>query len=297
MLCIVMSSHFLTMRKYKYLNKEKVHKSEVAYGLRGIAEKYVFQRSSTDICYFVCDTIEEFYAHYSKKNPSSRTYFEVINDNFSMQKFKIDVDGKIGVDEMKYLLRIMRRLFRHLTKIKPEVLVYDISTSHHIVVANLCFTAACCEIIAGIIREKILKRYPIVASLIDTSVYKKVQMFRIEGSTKYAQRRWKYLTGTKNLSALEIFKKGIISYVEDCYYIDEDKVIDIALDIGVYEHAVKKDSRHIKCVIPREFVVREVKGNLTILDRITPSYCNCCDRVHNKDGAYLVGKKFYCRRY
>ena len=97
------------MRRYKYLNNDDACKRDVAYRSKGIATKYVFQRSSLDICYFVCDTIDEFYAHYSAKSPSSRTYFEVINEEFTPQKFKLDIDGRIASDEMEYLLKVVRR--------------------------------------------------------------------------------------------------------------------------------------------------------------------------------------------
>lgn len=288
------------MRRYKYLNNEDAPKRDVAYNVKGISTKYVFQRLSLDICYLVYDTVDEFYAHYSTKNPCSRMYFEVINDEFTAQKFKLDIDGLVGTIEMEYVLKVMRRIFRKLTKAyKPEILVYDIHTSHHIVVTNLSFTAASCEMLANAIRDKVSKRYPDVASLIDIMVYKKLQMFRVEGSTKYAQRRWKYMTGTKELSSLETFKKGIISYVDECYHVDEEKVIDVMLDIGAYrpmEYESNKKKNNNGKSIPREFIVRKTIGNLIVLDRIAPSFCDICKRVHDSDGAYIVGQRFFCRR-
>jgi hypothetical protein len=157
-----------TMRKYKYLNNDNAPLRDVAYNVKDIANKYVFQRSSLDICYFVCDTIDEFYNYYSKKRPCSRMYFEVINDGFSKQKFKLDIDGRIGPEEMNYVLKTVRRIFRKLTTHKPEILVYDISTSYHVVVANLCFSATSCDMLANAIYEKVSKKYPLEASLIDT---------------------------------------------------------------------------------------------------------------------------------
>jgi len=289
-----------TMRKYKYLNNDDAPKQDVAYNVKGIASKYVFQRSSLDIYYLVCDTVDEFFAHYSAKRPCSRMHNEVINDEHSPQKFKLDVDGRIGTDEMEYVLKTVRRIFRKLTKMcKPEILVYDISTSHHIVVANFSFSANSCEMLANAISEKVSKRYPVVASLIDIAVYKKVQMFRVEGSTKYAQRRWKYVTGCKELSSLEVFKKGIISYVDDCYHVDHDRVVDVMLDIGIYrptEHESDKKGSCNKNIIPKEFIVRKTIGNLIVLDRISPSFCDVCKRTHDNENAYIVGRRFFCRR-
>ncbi|KFH61800.1 hypothetical protein MVEG_12383 [Podila verticillata NRRL 6337] len=170
-----------TMRRYKYLNNDSAPQRDVAYNSKGIANKYVFQRSSLDICYFVCDTVDEFYDHYSKKTPCSRMYFEVINDEFSTQKFKLDIDGRVGNEEMEYILKVMRRIFRKLTTRKPEILVYDISTSYHVVVANLSFSATSCEMLANAIYEKVSKKYPLEASLIDTVVYKRCRCFVLKG--------------------------------------------------------------------------------------------------------------------
>lgn len=288
------------MRRYKYLNNEDAPKRDVAYNTKGIATKYVFQRSSLDIYYLVCDTVDEFYTHYSTKKPCSRMYFEVINDEFTTQKFKLDIDGLIGTVEMEYVLKVMRRVFRKLTKVhKPEILVYDISTSHHVVVSNLSFTAASCEMLANAIQDKVSKKHPDVALLIDNAVYKKLQMFRVEGSTKYAQRRWKYITGCKEVSSLETFKKGIISYVDECHHVDEERVIDVMLDIGTYypmEYESNRKKNSNGRTIPREFTVRKTIGNLIVLERIASSFCNICKRVHDSDGAYIVGQRFFCRR-
>lgn len=286
-----------TMRKYKYLNNNNAHKRDVAYEAENIRTKYVFQQSSLDIRYLVCDTVDEFYAYYSRKGPCSRVFNEVINDSFSPQKFKLDIDGRIGDNEMQYLLKTIRKMLRRLTKARPEMLVYDISTSHHVVVDGLCFSSGSCEMLANAVSEKMSRKYPMISSLIDTCVYKKVQMFRIEGSTKYGQRRWKRLDGGE-LSTLEIFKKGIISYVDDCLYIDSDDVVDVMLDIGVYrptEHVHRKDNVNTPS-IPKEFVVRKKMDGLVILDRIAPSFCDICRRVHESENAYMVGRIFFCRR-
>jgi hypothetical protein len=225
-------------------------------------------------------------------------HFEVINDEFSLQKFKLDVDGRIADNEMEYLTKVVKRIFRKLKTPKADIIVYDISTSHHIVVTNLSFSAASCEMLANAVYEKIYKKYPTIASLIDTTVYKKLQMFRVEGSTKYAQRRWKYIANTKELSSLDVFKKGIISYVDECYYVDGDRVVDLMLELGIYYLTDRKEKKEYTngTIIPKEFVVRKIIGNLIVLDRVVSSFCNICKRVHDRDGAYIVGRKFFCRR-
>lgn len=287
-----------SMRKYKYLTNEDAHPRDVAYKAKDIASKYIFQQSSLDIFYLVCDTVEEFYKHYSRKEPHSRMYNEVIKGT---QKFKLDIDGRIDANTMKYVLKTIRKLFRKLTKkCKPEIFVYDISTSHHIIVTNICFqSASSCEMLANAIFEKVSKKFPIAASLIDVGVYKRIQMFRIEGSTKYKQRRWKYLEDEKTLSPLEVFKKGIVTFVDDCYLIDADKVVDVMLEMDVYKpnDNWKMDMpKSFEKRIPTGFIVRKVKGSLTILDRIASSYCSVCNTVHDRENAYMVGGKFFCFR-
>jgi hypothetical protein len=178
-------------------------------------------------------------------------------------------------------------------------MVYDISTSYHIIVTNICFlTSSCCEMIANAISDKIMRKYPMVSSLIDTGVYKHVQMFRIEASTKYKQSRWKYISGMDDISPLDMFKKGIITHTDDCHLIDTDVVVDVMTDIGIYthhEHSYQRASASKP--IPKEFTVRKIIGNMVILDRIRPSFCDTCVRVHDHENAYMIGGKLYCRRF
>lgn len=287
-----------SMRKYKYLNNDNAHPRDVAYKAKDVVGKYIFQRSSLDIFYLVCDTVEEFYRHYSRKEPHSRMYNEVINGT---QKFKLDIDGRIDTNAMEYVLRTIRKLFRKLTKkCKPEILVYNISTSHHIIVANICFPSAmCCEMLATAISEKVSKKFPTAASLMDIGVYKQIQMFRVEGSTKYKQRRWKYLEDTTELSSLETFKKGIVTFVDDCYFIDAERVIDTMLDMGIYKPDTSRERKMVKESekrIPKEFTIRKTLKNLTVLDRIASSLCPICKRVHDRENAYMVGGKLFCFR-
>jgi len=266
---------------------------------KDVHDKYVFQKSSVDIFYLVCDSVEEFYKYYSDKKPQSRTYNEVVNNKFGPRKFILDIDGRITDGEMEYVIRSIKRILYKLTKHKPNILVYDISTSHHIVVGNMCFDASGCGMLANIISERISKRYPKVSDLIDLGVYKEIQMFRIEGSTKYTQRRWKYLFGSKELSSLDNFKQGLLSYTDNCYYIDSDRVVDLALELDVYQLGDiqnKLDTKKKIVSIPDGFAIRKTMDNLIILDRICPSYCKICRRVHDSDGAYIAYGKFYCRR-
>jgi hypothetical protein len=96
---------------------------------------------------------------------------------------------------------------------------------------------------------------------------------------------------------LEDFKKGIISYVDDCHPIDHERVVDVMLDIGTYYHGeYNHENKKGNKIIPKEFMIRKRMGNLVVLDRIYPSYCDVCKRVHESENAYVVGKYFYCRR-
>lgn len=246
----------------------------------------------------VCDTVEEFYKYYSAMKPCSRMFNEVINCEWHAQKFKLDIDGRINNIELQYVIKVIRRIFRKLTKVcKPDILVYDISTSYHIIVTNICFsTSSCCEMIANAISDMVERKYPIVSSLIDVGVYKKVQMFRVEASTKYGQTRWKYVSGMGDLSPLDMFKKGIITYTDECHTLDADIVVDVIVDMGIYTHETTRHKKSRVVNVPKEFVVRKIVNNMTVLNRIYPSHCDTCMRVHENENAYMIGNKLYCGR-
>jgi hypothetical protein len=154
-------------------------------------------------------------------------------------------------------------------------------------------SAGCCAMISNLVSDK----FPDMD--IDLGVYKPVQMFRLEGSTKYLENRWKYREGTRELSPVSLFKSGLVGYTKGCKLVDTDVVVSHALFSRVYIPYIRTYSVPKSSTLPVDgtFAVRRNMGNMTLLDRYRPSYCDRCNRVHEHENAYMVGNKFFCRRF
>jgi hypothetical protein len=252
----------------------------------------IVQRKKRSIDYLTWDTMEEFYAHYHRLHPSQRIYNEVIQNGH--QKFRLDIDDR--TDNIDDVIDAVKNVFYRITNVKIKIRVYDIKKSYHIVISNVMFeNSGCCHMVANLVLDLLPPN-----SCIDIGVYKTIQMFRMEGSTKYLQARWKYRIGKQSLSSISKFQESVISYTNGCKMVNTDRLVEFALESGVYKmyyNTFNGNNSIITPVIPDEFVIREVKGHMTVLDRIRPSYCNTCHRIHESENAYLIGSKLYCRRF
>ncbi len=118
----------------------------------------------------------------------------------------------------------------------------------------------------------------------DRSVYKSVQLFRIEGSTKHGENRCKYLYGEENISeCIELFLAYCPDFRKPKNYTKND-TLDYS-KIPDYDHYTTG---------------KRVNNNLIHLKRNSPGYCNLCKRTHDKENAYTIFSKgewrFHCFR-
>ncbi len=285
---------------YRYLNNPEVPSRQRALDNYQPGDIIVQQRTR-DTRYYIYKNLQEMYKAYTRMHPVSRVFNEVILEG--PQKFRLDIDTWIkDEDDMRYVVRTISRIMRCLVPSwDKEVFIYDISCSHHIVVPGLAMdTSGCCHMVANIICHILATRVLYVVDAIDLDVYKGTQMFRMEGSTKHMQYRWKYLRGMSELTPIELFHKGVIGHVSGCRMVDTDDIVALALSSHVYriprwdEMNPEEGSTYMDT---RAFTVRRRMGDMTILDRTRPSYCQLCRRVHEHENAYMIGNRMYCRRY
>jgi hypothetical protein len=111
------------------------------------------------------------------------------------------------------------------------------------------------------------------------AVYSNVQFLRMEGSHK--NERVKLRSGHHALTPYPIFKEGLVSCIGGC----KKLTIKIpkppaSVNIAVVDYDATA------------FKVRSRKNGITYLDRIRPSYCSLCDRVHDHENIAVtdVGK-------
>jgi hypothetical protein len=212
----------------------------------------------------------------------------------------LDIDEKIPDKKKRKLLKFVVDLFSSFGVTGVNPIVYDILTSYHVVVPDVMFeSAGCCAMISNLVSDK----FPDMD--IDLGIYKPVQMFRLEGSTKYLENRWKFREGIHELSPISLFKSGLIGYTQGCKLVDTDVVVSHALFSRVYipyntrTYSVSSKPSTLPRMVGKDgiFGVRRNMGNMTLLDRYRPSYCDRCNRVHEHENAYVVGNKFFCRRF
>ena len=223
--------------------------------------------------YMKFDSCDSFFTWSKDIHPNEKTFYEVVwNDE---QKFRVDLDYK--VDNIDFVAQRLSTILEELGLENPNVIGYDIETSAHMVVTNYRFPShRYCEGIARIVSSFID---------LDMGVYKNVQHFRVEGSTKYGQRRWKERLGS--LVSFDNFREGALS---------DTRNTTMSIILTKIPKRITSTSHDVSEKVPRGFRIRSVDGPLILLDRKFPTFCDQCKRVHDKENSYILGNRFYCRR-
>lgn len=176
------------------------------------------QESETIFNYYLFDSIEEFKNYYFSLPKFCRNLYEIILDKPQKLRFDIDIKNVKDSDVKEPLELVLDFKKRLEEKLDTKILLYisnDIEEkkfSCHMVVTGYyaqnheeCFSL--CYVLHKL-ADKALIPY------IDFAVYNKTQSFRLEGSTKYGDSRYKYLYGNNDISSH--FEEGLITNVKDC---------------------------------------------------------------------------------
>ncbi len=223
--------------------------------------------------------------------------------------------------------------------IKDNILIYQShgtdKFSYHVIIDGYCLSSHKeCEKIYRLTVDLMEPRY---SKYVDSAVYKSTQQMRLLWSHKAKSDRTKNLIKTftfrgeqinrydKNrqiassrvdtdgndrvdyhqnddtsLTLLAMFTESLISVTYSCILIS----IDIVESSHEYEEC--DDSNLVYSIFTKTlkgknpFNLLSVRGNLILLKRLSPSYCNVCSRVHDNENPYLVVSDgviyFDCRR-
>lgn len=262
---------FRGKQRYRFLNRRSSHCIENYCNETDFIVQFCDEEGRSYLMFESCDS---FYSWYRHIPDIQKTFFEVIREG--TQKFRIDIDDY--VEDIDFLVSRVRTMFLAYGLENPRILLYDIEKSYHLVLSNYSFISnKHCESLARII----LKEFNI-----DMGVYKKTQHFRIEGCTKYGQKRWKRRVGRTLTS--ESFHEGIISDVRNT-----NKIMSELIP-RVYNNEVGKRA---DIGVPLDFKIRRTEGHVVFLDRIRPSFCLQCKRIHDNENAYIYKNNFYCWRW
>jgi hypothetical protein len=242
--------------------------------------KYVFSIDRGYKRFFVgFESYQDFLVWYFGIPARLKTANEVARED--ARKLWIDIDNP--EDDETWRKLIMYDFERHITsKIanvffkldigKPDVAIYsmcnDYQISYHVVVTNFSFSARTCACLCRIIAAG-----EPWAHCTDFGVYKSVQCIRVEGSTKYGEERWKQLIGHPRS-----IRDGLISDL------DGTKLSELKM----------RDTSPTTMYYPRQGIMH--------LRRRKPGFCIQCNRVHDRENAFIytdiTGQRaFMCWRY
>lgn len=223
---------------------------------------------SEKVFFLEFSSITSMYQWY-KAVPDKRCH-EIIRNG--PRKFVLDVDGDCNID---MITRCLENIFGD----GADIVLYQshgpAKTSWHVVVSNYYLEDHHhCKYIASLIPGK----------SIDMAVYSSTQFLRMEGSHKNG--RVKKRSGYHELAPLSKFQEGLISCIDNA-----TKMV-VKMPKPLVSHTALSGGDYDKTA----FRVRSQKGNTIFLDRIRPSYCAICKRMHDSENIAIINGRLICWR-
>ena len=188
------------------------------------------------------------------------------------RKLVLDIDGECNIE---MVIKCVKKILGDDAHVVTYQSHGPLKTSWHLVVANYYFDDHHhCKYIASLLPAK----------NIDMAVYSSTQFLRMEGSHKNG--RIKLRTGCHVLTSYDKFQEGLVSHIDHC------KKVAIQIPkprISPTTTSVDYDTTAFK--------IRIQKDGITYLDRIKPSYCKLCHRIHENENIAITSTgKLICWR-
>jgi hypothetical protein len=266
------------------------------YKLSDINEPYALQYMIEDIRYYKgFNTIDCMVEWYISNYKFITFACEVVRDTYQKLRFDIDKVDNNSEEVLKYII----------TKIKKnipngQIKLYAIGiTSFHIVINKIYFeNSEQVKLKALEIISKIPLKY---SKYIDKHVYNKIQFFRMLGSTKPNEYRYKWDISGKSFDNI---KDSLLSCIDNCSFYNSNLIYTKPQNIKItYNNKLNKQKiifyNKIE-YIDIHYKIRSQSNNLILLDRLQGSFCNLCSRFHEHENPYILiinsSFKFCCRR-
>lgn len=266
----------------------------------------------------------DFHKMYNIINSEERHFYEMIGTKC---KFFIDIDGGKIEDNMwkahlDYIEENLKKFFETELDIKIRIIKcesietrYEKKKSCHIIIPYYSFLIEDCKYLCEkFINEHINKKC--IKNIIDTSVYGKNRCLRVALSSKINSDRIK-IVNEKD------YENSFISDIEDTKFVRilNKKEIKNKFEINkksyhlntkikndkYYDGSISNIINSINSEIDKNkktFKLRKngIIGSMLICDRLLPSYCRSCKRIHQNENPFLIVDsykkkvRFYCRR-
>ena len=322
---------FLNGKKWFYYlrvtqRKPNEESLEKVYGLEVLKNKLIICYQIKYRFYTYFDSVSQFVKYKSTINPQKNHFYEVITLRKQKPHFDVDINTKDNknIDHGKILEDLLRSIQFTLKKEKiitdpiKDILVFEShgpnKKSYHVIIDNYYHVN---NIEAGCFYQEVIDNMsPLFSVYVDSAVYKISQQFRLLGSRKEGTDRVKKYINRDDYIPEDLFKSSLVSYTRGCEqlpsfdYSEEDlnfsdeKKIDLGSDRSLVEKSMTLLGSKIG-LSPTDskfpFTFQGIKENLILLNRIYPSSCKVCFRIHYNENPYLFVCNngvllFNCRR-
>jgi hypothetical protein len=263
---------------------------------------------------------KELYNLISSEGARCMSLYEIIPDDWQKLHFDLDIADNVRHQDVleetvSGIEWTFKQLYHQSLDLTRDLLVYeshgDGKYSYHIVIDNYSVSG---KIQAKAFYDKVIQNMLYYTKYVDPAVYKSNQQFRLLGCCKHNTNRvkkfvptWTYKSNTITYVGLKDndlrFRSSLVSLtsytrrlpdveIEPKYNLDDEY-----LSLPEVKLILQLCAQHIN---PFPFVLREVKGKIIVLKRISPSFCNMCRRIHEHENPFVLVRDdcvvFYCRR-
>jgi len=280
-----------------------------------IVFEYVSKKSSKNLTsrkFASFSSYEDVYSFVYSSNNTYRTFYELIKGE-ELSKMRYDVDFiAFTLEEYNFERKeVLYELISSLSKLTSSPFVIYSSCnypkiSYHVIVLNIVGYSYQLQNFYNCTLLNMNKKY---AKMIDVSIYKKLQNFRILSCTKAGKLRYKKILSKfeyKDINysfiradSFKVFLDSLSSYTTG----EEEKLTYSPPPKKSYDNNISVEEDQIMKLISTlgEFSIKENRGTLLILKRHASSYCSICDREHEKENPYAYvnsqGEVYFdCRR-
>lgn len=292
--------------------------------------------------YGVFDSYLDFYCWLVDNVPQSMWYFhEVIQEGIQKIRFDIDIPKdkcppeqftlECAENIINDIIWAYDNLFEKLNICKDLCILSSNGPdkySYHIIINRYAESSKHVKYICDKIIEMTKVRGEKYSDFIDGQCYNSLQHFRLPFNYKPRSGRkleflenWNYNGFNVTHEYIEKpddelhkiliqFRESLVGYVDTSTC--KHNKIDLPEEISQKEKAKIIDKKNLAFDVDsavdfladdmNNYTIRCIQGDLIILDRIKPSICMICERVHEKENPYLqiLGNKqvvlFHCRR-
>lgn len=263
----------------------------------------------------VVESVEELSELIESTSDYDRCYYEIVPPNRACRIY-YDFDYTTQDNDVEQLTEelilavkqcILTNAVEKKYPIKEENLIITVSSGGNKVSVHLVITGVRvnnttqAKYVAMSLIASLPSKY---VEYVDHSVYKNNQQFRLLTCHKYLKDRVKMLwhgncTTYKTLT--DALRATMISVVSN-----SDHLIEVSTETANHQlvSSYEIDKTVVSAVMwslrEYEFSIRDIKGNMIILNRESPSNCPICHRVHEHEHPYVVittsNVYFSCRR-